>query len=104
MKTNYACLLAVLALGTLPAGAAGKWDLSKIDTSKLPAPASQTGLTYAKDIRPIFEASCFRCHNQNRARGDLRLDSLAAVIKGGKDGKMVVPGDGQKSLLVVAAA
>lgn len=74
------------------------------DLSKLPPPSTQKGLTYAKDIRPLFEASCFRCHGEERHRGDLRLDSLDAVLKGGQDGKILTPGKSKESLLVVAVA
>ena len=81
-----------------------KWDISKVDVSKLPAAATQKGLTYAKDIRPLFEASCFRCHGEERQKGELRLDSLQAVLKGGEDGKVVVPGNIKKSPLLIAVA
>jgi len=81
-----------------------KIDLSKIDVSKLPPPADKKGLTYAKDIRPLFEASCFRCHGEEKQKGELRLDSLEAVLKGGEDGKVIVPGASKKSLLVIAAS
>jgi hypothetical protein len=99
----------LLMFGLLTAGwsvmaAEKKIDLSKIDVSKLPPPAEKKGVTYAKDIRPLFEASCFRCHGEERHKGDLRLDSLEAVLKGGEDGKVVVPGASKKSLLVIAAS
>ena len=84
--------------------AADKLDLSKIDVSKLPPPAAKKGLTYQKDIRPLLEASCLRCHGQNRPKAHLQLDSLEGVLRGGEDGKVVVPGDSKKSLLVIAAA
>ena len=84
--------------------AAEKVDISKLDLSKLPPAADKKGVTYAKDIRPILEESCFRCHGEERQKGDLRLDSLQAVLKGGEDGKVVVPGDSRKSLLVAAVA
>src|SRR5205085_1740341 len=70
----------------------------------LPVSAGTKGVTYAKDIRPLFEASCFRCHGEEKQKGELRLDSLAAVLKGGEDGKVVVPGNSKKSLLVFAVA
>ena len=79
-------------------------DLDKLDFSKLPPPADKKGVTYAKDIRPILEASCFRCHGEEKQKGDLRLDSLQALLKGGEDGKVVVPGNSKKSLLVAAVA
>jgi hypothetical protein len=74
------------------------------DLSKLPPAADRKGVTYEKDIRPLLEASCFRCHGEERPRDGLRLDSLQAVLEGSDDGKVVVPGDSKKSLLVVAAA
>jgi hypothetical protein len=99
----------LLILGLVTAGwsvlaAENKIDLSKIDINKLPPSADKKGLTYAKDIRPLFEASCFRCHGEERQKGELRLDSLAAVLKGGEDGKVIVPGASKKSLLVIAAS
>src|ERR1051325_10764380 len=74
------------------------------DLSKLPPPSDKQGLTYVKDIRPLFESSCFRCHGEERHRGGLRLDTLEAVLKGGEDGKILVPGKSQESLLVIAVA
>src|SRR6185503_14361703 len=76
------------------------------DLSKLPPPAKRDGVTYEKDIRPIFEASCFNCHSRRaqRIRADLRLDALADVLKGSEDGKVVLPGNSKDSFLVHAIA
>jgi Planctomycete cytochrome C len=74
------------------------------DLSKLPPPAKQENVTYAKDIRPIFEASCVHCHSGAKPKGHLHLDSLEGVLKGGEDGKVVVPGQSAKSRLVIAVA
>jgi len=102
MKTTL--ILLGLALAGTSAVAAEKVDISKLDLSKLPLAAVKKGVTYAKDIRPILEESCFRCHGEERQKGELRLDSLQAVLKGGEDGKVVVPGDSKKSFLVAAVA
>lgn len=75
-----------------------------IDVSKLPAPARKDGVTYEKDVRPIFESSCFGCHGPERQKGGLRLDSLEAALKGGEDGKVIVPKDSAKSQLVHAVS
>ena len=104
MKTTSALAILSLAIAGASVKADDKWDISKLDVSKLPPAAGKTGVTYANDIRPLFEASCFRCHGDDRPKGGLRLNSLEAVLKGGEDGKVVVPGDSKKSLLVVAAA
>ena len=81
-----------------------QWDISKIDVSKLPPASAQQGVTFEKDVLPLLKASCVRCHGEQRAKENLRLDSLEAVLKGGKDGKMVVAGDSKQSLLFAAAA
>jgi len=105
MKNASTLLIFGLVTASCSAMAADKKiDVSKIDVSKLPPPADKKGITYAKDIRPLFEASCFRCHGEERQKGELRLDSLEAVLKGGEDGKVVVPGASKKSLLVIAAS
>lgn len=104
MNIRSTLLFVTLALAATAVRADDKWDISKIDVSKLPAPADKKALTYEKDIRPLFEGSCMRCHGENRPKANLRLDSLDGVLKGGKDGKVVVPGESKKSLLVIAAA
>ena len=99
--------LALMAAG-LPALAqeahVNHWDITKIDVSKLPPASDRQGVMFDADILPLFKASCVRCHGEQKPKGGLRLDSLASVLKGGRDGKMVVPGDSKSSLLVAAAA
>ena len=103
MKTHALILGGLVAVvSTVTAGEAV--DLSKIDLSKLPPAATKKGLTFSQDIQPLLEASCSRCHGQDRPKAGLQLTSLDTLLKGGKDGKVVVPGDSKKSLLVIAAA
>src|SRR3954470_7783355 len=95
----------VLALAvSLPAVAAEKFDFSKLDLSKLPPASKKTGLTYTNDVRSILQSSCFQCHGEQRQRGGLRLDNLESLLKGAKEGKVVVAGDSQKSPLIIAVA
>jgi len=75
-------------------------DKKSIDVSKLPPPSSAKDVTYEKDIKPIFQKTCFKCHGAEKQKGKLRLDSLAATLKGGEDGKVVEPGESAKSVLV----
>src|SRR6478672_12746523 len=100
-------MLAALVATTVQAqdgGGGRKRPHSEPDLTKLPPAAKQVGVTYAKDVRPLLEASCFRCHGEEKQKGDLRLDSIEAALKGGEDGKVIVPGNSKKSLLVIAAA
>src|SRR2546423_13908443 len=92
--------LIILALATTG------WSVAAAapDLSKLPPASDKQGVTYAKDIRPILEASCFRCHGGDKHRGDLHLDSLEGVLQGGEDGKVVMPGNSKESPLVLAVS
>lgn len=74
------------------------------DEATLPTPASKEGVTYAKDIKPLFERSCFKCHGEEKQKAGLRLDTLAAALKGTKDEKVILPGDSAGSELVEAVA
>ena len=69
-----------------------------------PPAATKTDVTYAADIKTIFETSCVKCHSGDRAKARLHMDSLAGVLKGTKDGKIVTPGDSAKSWIVTAIA
>jgi hypothetical protein len=104
MKTASIFILLSLATASWPARADNKWDITKLDLSALPPAVDKQGVTFANDIRPLFEASCLRCHGEERQKGGLRLDSLESALKGGKAGKVVVPDESAKSLLVAAAA
>src|SRR5215475_11857205 len=73
---------------------------AEVDISKLPAASDRKGVTYAKDIKPIFEKTCFKCHGAEKQKGKLRVDSLEAALKGGEDGKVIEPGNSAKSTLV----
>jgi hypothetical protein len=71
----------------------------------VPVAADDSGLEYfEKQVRPILVARCYECHSGSakRLEGKLRLDSLAAALKGGDTGPAVVPGKPKESLLVDA--
>jgi mono/diheme cytochrome c family protein len=58
---------------------------------------------YNKDIRPIFQETCFQCHGTDaaKAKGELQLDSLAHATKKNSEGRQaIVPGDPDQSLLI----
>jgi hypothetical protein len=94
--TSAGCVTLALGLTLGTATAADK----KVDVSKLPPAAETAGVTYDKDIKPIFEKSCFKCHGAEKQKGKLRLDSLATALKGGEAGKVIEPGHSAESVLV----
>ncbi len=48
--------------------------------------ASPADIDFAHDIRPIFEANCYKCHDAAKHKGGLRLDSKATAFIGGDSG------------------
>jgi hypothetical protein len=55
---------------------------------------------FAARIEPLLQRSCVSCHNAKRAKGGLRLDSYEWLMKGSKDGLVVVPWDPADSELI----
>jgi mono/diheme cytochrome c family protein len=97
----------VICLGTtlaLSLGSVQAAERMTVDPSKLPPASDKTGVTYATDIKPLFEKSCIKCHGAERPKAKLRLDSLEGTLKGGEDGKMVLPGNSAGSMLVHCVA
>ena len=48
-------------------------------------------------IQPIFTAHCIKCHGADKHKGNLRLDSYRALMRGGKDGPVIQAGNIQGS-------
>jgi uncharacterized membrane protein len=51
-------------------------------------------------VQPIFEAKCIACHKEGKVKGELRLDQLEGLKKGGKTGPFFLPGDPENSLFI----
>jgi hypothetical protein len=56
---------------------------------------------FENKIRPVLANNCYSCHTGSQL-GGLRLDSRDAMLKGGKSGPGLVPGDPEKSLIIRA--
>lgn len=60
----------------------------------------EQALVYDHVIQPIFLEKCVSCHSDKKLKGKLKLTDSASIMKGGKTGKLYVPGDPQVSLLL----
>jgi hypothetical protein len=75
------------------------------EDAKLPAPSTKADVTYATDIKPIFDAACVKCHDSaKKPKAGLALDSLEGVLKGTRHDKVVKPKDSAHSDLVLSIA
>jgi hypothetical protein len=77
-------------------------DNKKPDMSKVPPASKKEGVTFDKDIKPLLDKSCAKCHGGDKPKGKYRMDTLALVIKGGESGDpAVVAGHSDKSPMVL---
>src|SRR5450631_1798699 len=51
-------------------------------------------------VRPVLANRCFRCHGPDMQKSKLRVDSLAALLQGGKAGPALKAGRPDDSLLI----
>ncbi|QDU29634.1 Planctomycete cytochrome C [Anatilimnocola aggregata] len=85
--TRPALIRCSLTLAALLAGSAG-------------LPAAE--VTFLRDVKPILVSRCYRCHSSLAEEGGLRLDSAAAIKKGGETGVIFVAGKSGDSRLMAA--
>jgi uncharacterized membrane protein len=67
-------------------------------------PALPHTINFDKDIHPIFQNSCGKCHLAGKAKGGFRMDSRDELLRGGETGASIVPGNGASSYLVELVA
>ncbi len=59
---------------------------------------------FEKDVLPVFQARCLRCHGTKVQKAGLDVRSKAALLEGGESGPAISPGSAEKSLLWVKVA
>ncbi len=95
---NRACATLILAFG-LALGPIVQAKLTPEQLKRLP-PSATTEVNFGKDIKPILEASCIKCHGRGRDKGHFRIDSRETLLKGGESGAAVVSGKSEESLII----
>ena len=70
---------------------------------ELPPPANRA-VDFVKDIKPLIEASCIKCHAKGKDSGGFSLETRGTFLKGGDTGPAVELGHGTKSLMVELVA
>ena len=70
-----------------------------VDVSKLPPPAAVT-VDFERDIKPIFEGVCFKCHGPEKPKSKFSLTTRESALKGGANGVDLISGDSAKSPLI----
>ena len=79
------------------------WALASATAEEAAAPASADAERFFEaEVRPMLVARCFACHGPEKQEAGLRLDSRAAVLKGSDSEPVVVPGEPERSPLILA--
>jgi uncharacterized membrane protein len=72
---------------------------SNVSTSSHVASSPASVAFFVSRVEPIFDDKCVQCHGPEKVKGELRLDTFELVMRGGKDGSVVKPGDPKNSEL-----
>ncbi|MBN3581733.1 chitobiase/beta-hexosaminidase C-terminal domain-containing protein [Algoriphagus aestuarii] len=73
--------------------------LAPIQSQEIKQVQLSEAIIFTDMVQPILEAKCLSCHKEGKIKGELRLDHLAGIKKGGESGPFIVPGDAKESLL-----
>jgi hypothetical protein len=65
-------------------------------------PSPEAERFFETKVRPVLAEQCFSCHGEKKHKGNLRVDSRAALLAGGDQGPALVPGDPANSLIIKA--
>ena len=65
-----------------------------------PIPNIQEALAYNDVVQPILQNKCYTCHSASKQKGKLRMDQQAFLMKGGKDGEVIVAGKSIESEMI----
>jgi len=64
--------------------------------------SSEQGRFFETNIRPLLVDQCQKCHGPKKQQAGLRLDSRENILQGGESGAAAVPGQPEKSLMILA--
>ena len=66
------------------------------------SPSAEQARFFETRVRPLLVERCGECHGAKKQWAGLRVDSRAALLKGGDSGPAIVPGQPDESLLIRA--
>jgi mono/diheme cytochrome c family protein len=68
------------------------------------AAAGEADQLFKDSVRPLLARKCFQCHSSkaDELKGNLILESVESILKGGDQGPAVIPGDVENSFLLRA--
>jgi hypothetical protein len=68
--------------------------------ARVPGTQAAAGVSFSKQIAPLFNEKCLGCHGASNPRANLRLDTFAGWKRGGQSGPLLVAGNANASRLI----
>jgi len=107
-RRGYAATLMLTVAALVPAGhiggslthGAAYLTAASSDPKRVRPSDPAQALVFADVIHPILQQRCVSCHGAAKQNGDLRLDAMAELSKGGKTGPVLKSGNANASLLM----
>jgi len=91
------CVILVLLL--VGGSSRARAELSAGQVASLPAPAGHR-IDFAREIRPLLETGCVKCHGRGKANGGFSLENRESLLRGGDSGAAIVPGQSARSYFI----
>ena len=88
-----------LTLGVLLLGVGVSWI--KLSSGLATGRAADVEPNFNLQVAPILQKNCLACHSSNAKLGDLVMESYGALMKGGKHGRVIVPGKPNESRMIL---
>ncbi len=60
----------------------------------------QEAKLYEDIVQPLFQTKCYSCHGAQKQKGQLRMDNPQFILKGGKNGEIVLAGKADESEMI----
>ena len=86
----------VIACGSIAMG----WAVLNFGTLNAPPVMAAPKPRFDEDIAPILQKNCLPCHSAAKHKSQLVIESYASLMKGGKHGNTIIPGNAAGSRLV----
>jgi len=74
-----------------------RFQIAALMSIALLAAPARADVDFVKDIQPLLEKACIKCHSGPKAKGGLSFETKETLLKGGSEGKVVVVGKAAES-------
>ncbi|MBI5761408.1 MAG: hypothetical protein HZA46_23105 [Planctomycetales bacterium] len=75
-------------------------EQKRLSLAKRTGGGAAGGISFSKEIAPILNTACLRCHGDDNPRGGLQLSNFAGLEKGGGNGPLLTVGNANNSLIM----